>query len=209
MGRKRYYPELPIGVQQVLDSLSAPVVTIFVRHSADCKHKDDESFQHCNCRKHLRWFQDGKLYRQTTSARSWEAAEKAKTQVEEGLADRARQRAQRQQTMELHPSPADLSKFLVWEGGKRTPQEIAKLLELWENANRTPELMQSEFFTPAEVANILKVSEQTVYNRFAEFPGVIDIGSEETRFKRRYRVLRIPRHVFQKFLIANRVERRS
>lgn len=107
--------------------------------------------------------------------------------------------------MELHPSPADLSKFLVWEGGKRTPQEIAKLLELWENANRTPELMESDFFAPEEVAKLLKVSAHTVMRRFEDFPGVIDIGREETRYKRRYRVLRIPRHVFQKFLIANRV----
>jgi hypothetical protein len=63
----------------------------------------------------------------------------------------------------------------------------------------------SEFMTPQEVADILKVSVDTVVRRFEDFPGVIDIGSEETRHKRRYRVLRIPREAVQKFILANRV----
>lgn len=63
----------------------------------------------------------------------------------------------------------------------------------------------SEFLTPAEVADILKVCEKTVMRRFENYPGVIDIGSEETRRKRRYRVLRIPREAVQKFILANRV----
>lgn len=69
-----------------------------------------------------------------------------------------------------------------------------------------PEMQQfSEFLTPAEVAAILKVCEQTVINRFENFPGVIDLGSEETRRKRRYRVLRIPREALQKYILAKKV----
>jgi hypothetical protein len=63
-----------------------------------------------------------------------------------------------------------------------------------------------EFYTPQEVAAILKVSSDTVYRRFADFPGVIDLGSPEDRFKRRYRVLRIPREVLAKFVAENRVQ---
>jgi hypothetical protein len=64
----------------------------------------------------------------------------------------------------------------------------------------------SEFLTPAEAAAILKCSPETIIRRFERLPGVIDLGSPEGRFKRRYRVLRIPRNVFQRFLAENRVQ---
>jgi hypothetical protein len=56
------------------------------------------------------------------------------------------------------------------------------------------------FYTPQEVAAILKVSLDTVYRRSSDFPGVIDLGSPERRFKRRYRVLRIPKEVLARFV---------
>jgi hypothetical protein len=31
---------------------TAPVITIFVRHSADCKYYGEEFYKKCNCRKH-------------------------------------------------------------------------------------------------------------------------------------------------------------
>jgi hypothetical protein len=67
-------------------------------------------------------------------------------------------------------------------------------------------LQISEFLTPSEVAKILKVNTKTAIRRFEDFPGVVDLGSEETRFKRRYRVLRIPREVLDKFIIENRIQ---
>jgi excisionase family DNA binding protein len=45
--------------------------------------------------------------------------------------------------------------------------------------------------TVKEVANILRVSDDTVVRLFARVEGVIDLGSPETRRKRRCRVLRI------------------
>lgn len=63
-----------------------------------------------------------------------------------------------------------------------------------------------EFYTPQEVAAILKVSPDTVYRKFSDFPGVIDLGSPEERFKRRYRVLRIPREALSRFVTENRVQ---
>ena len=62
--------------------------------------------------------------------------------------------------------------------------------------------MPDELFTVAEVAAFLRVSDDTVYRRFAKMQGVIDIGSPETKKKRRYRVLRIPKTVVEKFLIS-------
>jgi len=62
--------------------------------------------------------------------------------------------------------------------------------------------MPDELFTVAEVATFLRVSGDTVVRRFAKLPGVIDIGRAETRAKRRYRVLRIPKTVVEKFLVS-------
>src|SRR4029077_10605745 len=60
----------------------------------------------------------------------------------------------------------------------------------------------SELLTISEVAEILGVGEDTVTRRFAKVKGVIDIGSPETPKRRRYRVLRIPKTVVEKFLLA-------
>lgn len=51
-----------------------------------------------------------------------------------------------------------------------------------------------------DVAAVLKCSEDAVVRRFAKLPGVIDLGRAESRDHRRYRVLRIPKTVLEKFL---------
>ena len=58
--------------------MSTPLIAIFVRHSEECKHADDELYRRCNCRKHLRWTQNGVQYRKTAGTRSWADAEQAK-----------------------------------------------------------------------------------------------------------------------------------
>jgi hypothetical protein len=60
----------------------------------------------------------------------------------------------------------------------------------------------SDLLTIEEVATILNVSPDTVTRRFAKVKGVIDIGSPETPKRRRYRVLRIPKTVVEKFLLV-------
>lgn len=60
----------------------------------------------------------------------------------------------------------------------------------------------SDLLTIAEVAQILGVSEDTVARRFSKVKGVIDLGSPETPKRRRYRVLRIPKSVVEKFLLT-------
>jgi len=62
--------------------MEVPVITIFVRHSADCKYLGDEFCKRCNCRKHLRWTQNGRQYRRKTGCRSWAAAEEKKREFE-------------------------------------------------------------------------------------------------------------------------------
>jgi integrase/recombinase XerD len=60
----------------------APVITVFVRHSEDCKYKGDEFWKKCNCRKHLRWTHNGKQHRKKAGTRSWAAAEGMKRKLE-------------------------------------------------------------------------------------------------------------------------------
>jgi hypothetical protein len=61
----------------------------------------------------------------------------------------------------------------------------------------------SDLLTVEQVAQILRVSPETVTRRFAKVKGVIDIGSPETPKKRRYRVLRIPKTVVEKYMLAH------
>ncbi len=67
---------------------TTPVITIFVRHSEDCKYKGDEFARRCQCRKHLRWTQHGVQYRRMAGTRSWAEAEEAKRDLEDQLAGR-------------------------------------------------------------------------------------------------------------------------
>ncbi len=65
-----------------------PVITIFVRHSADCKYSGDEFEKRCRCRKHFRWTQNGKQHRRKAGTRSWGEAETIKRELEDQLAGR-------------------------------------------------------------------------------------------------------------------------
>jgi hypothetical protein len=58
----------------------------------------------------------------------------------------------------------------------------------------------SELLTVREVAAVLKCGEDAVVRRFAKLPGVIDLGRAETRDRRRYRVLRIPKSLLEGYL---------
>src|SRR5207244_9197716 len=63
--------------------MAVPSITIFVRHSADCSDRlEGEFHKRCNCRKHLRWFHNGKLYRQSAKTRSWAQAEAERRKLE-------------------------------------------------------------------------------------------------------------------------------
>lgn len=55
-------------------------------------------------------------------------------------------------------------------------------------------------FTPDEAAAILRVSTDTIMRKFEKRKGVIDLGTPETRHKRRHRVLRIPREVLNQYI---------
>ena len=68
--------------------MNAPLITIFVRHSSGCKYAGDEFCKRCNCRKHLRWTQDGTQYRRMAGTRSWQVAEEQKRRLEDQLAGR-------------------------------------------------------------------------------------------------------------------------
>jgi len=60
----------------------------------------------------------------------------------------------------------------------------------------------SELLTVAQVAFVLKCSEDTVVRRFEKRTGIIDLGTANNgRRNRRYRVLRIPKTVVEKYLV--------
>lgn len=58
----------------------------------------------------------------------------------------------------------------------------------------------SELLTVKDVAQVLKCSEDKVIRVFARMDGVIDLGRPENLSRRRYRVLRIPKSVVERYL---------
>jgi integrase/recombinase XerD len=67
--------------------MQVPTVIVYVRHSADCQHKEQgELFKGCKCRKQVRWWKDGKLFRRSAKTRSWTQAEKVRSKIEASFA---------------------------------------------------------------------------------------------------------------------------
>lgn len=73
---------MPAGI------LTAPTITIYVRHSAGCKYEGDEFAKKCPCRKWLRWTPNDGSPRQRIPAktRSWAEAEQVKLELANQLA---------------------------------------------------------------------------------------------------------------------------
>jgi integrase/recombinase XerD len=67
---------------------TAPLITIFVRHSEGCKYAGDEFSKRCSCRKHFRWTQNSQQFRRKAGTRSWGEAEEQKRRLEDQLAGR-------------------------------------------------------------------------------------------------------------------------
>ena len=63
------------------------------------------------------------------------------------------------------------------------------------------------FYTPAEVAGVLKISPKSVIARFSGMQGVLTLPDQGKRAQReRYRQLRIPKHVLDRFIESNTVQ---
>jgi integrase/recombinase XerD len=69
--------------------MGTPLITIYVRHKPGCKYRGDEFSKRCNCRKHLRWTQDGKQHRKQAGTRSWTEAEEVKGRLAAQLSGKA------------------------------------------------------------------------------------------------------------------------
>jgi integrase len=59
------------------------IVTVFTRHSNDCKHKSKRDWKNCKCRKWL--YVEGSRKPISAKTRSWEAAQKKARELEESL----------------------------------------------------------------------------------------------------------------------------
>jgi hypothetical protein len=63
---------------------AAFTVSLFTRHSPNCKYRADSPYRRCNCRKSLYIDEGGKDYYKSARTRSWEQAE----QIAQGERDR-------------------------------------------------------------------------------------------------------------------------
>ena len=98
-----------------------------------------------------------------------------------------------------------------WHCGKIVPEESIFCPACGKRVPTAPKRFRSvvdqirvelggDFLSVGEVAEILNVSRDAATRYFENLDGVIDLGHGETRQKRRYRYLRIPRYVLERFL---------
>jgi hypothetical protein len=66
----------------------------------------------------------------------------------------------------------------------------------------------SPFYTPAEISTILKLSPRSVIARFSGMAGVLVLPAENSRLtkRERYRTIRVPKHVLDRFIAENTVQ---
>jgi integrase/recombinase XerD len=69
---------------------NAPLITIFVRHAADCKYVGDEFCKRCDCKKHFRWTRNGKQFRKAAGTRVWAEADRKKRELEDAMSGKAK-----------------------------------------------------------------------------------------------------------------------
>jgi integrase/recombinase XerD len=110
---------------------TAPVITVFVRHSADCKYQGDEFYKKCNCRKHLRWTAPdpkhpgrNKQFRRQAGSRSWAVAEEAKRKLEAQFEGKPATPENEQQTIE-----AAIQRFLGRKRAENIDSQVVKKYE--------------------------------------------------------------------------------
>ena len=101
-----------------------PVVTIFVRHSEDCKYAGDEFCKRCDCSKHLRWTQDRKQVRISAHTRSWAEADRKKRELEDQLAGRVPVTKPRE-------AQRDIRKAVIDGRFKEIPAGLRAMQRLW------------------------------------------------------------------------------
>jgi predicted nucleic acid-binding Zn ribbon protein len=63
-----------------------------------------------------------------------------------------------------------------------------------------------EYLTVADVATILAVSDDTILKQFGALDGVIDIGTPGGLYRRRKRILRIPRRTLERYIADKQVK---
>ena len=89
---------------------------------------------------------------------------------------------------ELHSSKT----FREWK------PSYSKLATRTPGIERSAILKEERFFTPQELASLWNVSVQTIREIFQREEGVLKIGPDGTRSRRRYKTLRIPESVAER-----------
>ncbi len=69
-----------------------------------------------------------------------------------------------------------------------------------ENRDQRPAYDNERYWTPKEIAALLRVSVDFAARLFENEPGVVILGRPVSDRRRRYRTLRVPDHVFQRVL---------
>jgi hypothetical protein len=94
---------------------SPMLLSVFSRHSADCKFAHDRSCRRCNCPKWVGGQVNGYYFRQSAKTRQWAEAEEVRVKLEEALEN-------------IPPGPKPNPRYFFWSGNgdSRYPGESPK-----------------------------------------------------------------------------------
>ena len=164
--------KVPLPSIRTVTIQATPVVTIYVRHSADCPHKGaGEFYRRCKCRKSLRWREtqrDGsegrKRVQQRRSAhtRSWAVAEQEKRKIENELASMASGDCVAGAVQLQEPAKTTIANAVsLFMSSKRSQGIVSDVLGKYERElNRLALFMEKRSrFTPQEI----RLEDLTVY----------------------------------------------
>jgi len=98
---------------------SPMLLSVFSRHSADCKFAHDRSCRRCNCPKWVGGQVNGYYFRQSAKTRQWAEAEEVRVKLEEALGN-------------IPPGPKPNPRYFFWSGNGDPKSAVAD----WQRSYR-------------------------------------------------------------------------
>ena len=155
--------------------MAAPVITIFVRHSADCKYAADEFSRRCQCRKHFRWTQDGRQFRKMAGTRSWAEAEDNKRALADELAGGADSASNGPKSI---ADAVDL--FITDKTNQGLSADLLKKYGLWLGRFR-------DYCESQRIYTVQGISRETITGFCADWPKVYPSTYTRAKLRERYK----------------------
>ena len=160
-------------------------VSVITWHHKNCPHKSDAKWRHCDCRKSLYIYDDGRTIYNTTRTRSWEQAEWLAV-IERNTRER-------------------ISRGLIAMGLPAFPERVESVPPSAPHVFAPPPAssrpihpMLEQHYTIGKLSKMWGFSAHTIRAWFEDEPGCLMIHHPEKMHKRGYTSIRVPHSVAER-----------